>query len=53
MDLREPKIVTVLASDRGERIDVAGEDVSDASGGLPHLGLDHPHAWIVARVGQT
>ena len=53
MDLREAKIVTVLASHRGERIHVAGEDLGDAPGGLPHLGLDHPHARMVARVGQT
>ena len=52
-DLREPKISTVLAPDRGKRVDVAGEDLGDAPGGLPHLGLDHPHARMVARVGQT
>ncbi len=53
MDLREAKIGTVLASHRGERIHVAGEDLGDAPGGLPHLRADHPHARMVARVGQT
>ena len=53
MDLRESKIVAVLASDRCERVDLAGEDVGDAPRGLSHLGRDHPHTWMVARVGQT
>ena len=50
---REPKIGTVLTSDRGEPVDIAGEDLGDAPGGLSHLGRDHPHAVMVARVGQT
>ena len=53
MDLREPKIGTVLASDSRKGLDIAGEDLGDAPGRLPHLGLDHPHARMVARVGQT
>jgi len=53
VDLRQPKVGTVLASDRGERVHVAGEDLGVAPRGLPHLGLDHPHGRMVARVGQT
>ena len=53
MDLRQPKIGAVLASDRGERVNLAGEDVGDAPRRLSHLGFDHPHAGMVARIGQT
>ena len=53
MDLGESKIGAVLASDHCERVDLAGENVGDASRGLSHLGRDHPHTVMVARVGQT
>src|SRR6266550_318100 len=53
MDLGESEISAVLASDGRERVDLAGEDVGDAPRGPSHLGLDDPHAGMVARIGQT
>ena len=41
--LGEPQVLAVLAADRGERLDVAGEDLRDAAGPISRIDLYHSH----------
>src|SRR5439155_1402276 len=56
-DMRLPNVIAIVFNGLAFLASafeiLAGGKVGDASRGLSHLGRDHPHTVMVARVGQT